>query len=50
MARQGISRVIARLVEERWLDESDVPALVERIMRGNAKEGFDHERVLRAYA
>ncbi|MGI6139911.1 MAG: amidohydrolase family protein [Candidatus Hydrogenedentales bacterium] len=48
MARQGISRVIARLVAERWLDASDVPALVERIMRGNAKEVFDHERVLRA--
>lgn len=48
IARRGITLAITQLVQEGWLAESDVPALVERIMRGNAKEVFDLERVLRA--
>jgi predicted TIM-barrel fold metal-dependent hydrolase len=46
MARRGITLALTELVEERWLAESDGPALVERIMRGNAHETYDLERVL----
>lgn len=48
MARRGITLVLTELVEEKWLAESDVPSLVERIMRGNAHETYDLDRVLRA--
>jgi len=49
MARRGIALALTQLVQEGWIEESDVPALVERIMRGNAHETFDLERVLAAY-
>ncbi|UCD52382.1 MAG: amidohydrolase family protein, partial [Phycisphaerales bacterium] len=48
MARRGIALALTQLVEDRWLAESDVPSLVERIMRGNAHETYDLKRVLRA--
>lgn len=48
VARHGITLAITQLVQDGWLSESDVPALVERIMCGNARETFDLERVLRA--
>lgn len=41
IARRGISRVLAELVEEGWLPESDIPELVQRLLRGNAHELFD---------
>jgi predicted TIM-barrel fold metal-dependent hydrolase len=48
MARRGIALALTELVEDGWLAESDVPSLVERIMRGNAHETYDLKRVLRA--
>lgn len=48
IARRGIALGLAQLVAEGWLAESDVPALAERIMRGNAHELYDLERVLKA--
>lgn len=50
VARHGVTLAITQLVQDGWLCESDVPALVERIMCGNAKEVFDLARVLRAYS
>jgi len=50
VARHGITLAVTQLVQDGWLAESDVPALVERIMRGNAREVFDLERVLHAYS
>jgi len=50
IARHGIALALTQLVEEGWLVESDVPSLVERIMRGNAHEVYDLDKVLRAYA
>lgn len=46
IARRGIAQAVRELVEEGWVGESDVPELVERIMRGNARELFDQERAL----
>lgn len=46
IARRGIAQAIAELVEEQWIRQSDVPDLVERLMRGNARETFDVERCL----
>jgi uncharacterized protein len=48
VARRGIALALTQLVEEGWVGESDVPALAERIMRGNAHETYDLERVLRS--
>ncbi|HPU96476.1 MAG TPA: amidohydrolase family protein [Candidatus Hydrogenedentes bacterium] len=47
IARRGITRAITELVLSGWLAESDVSELVERVMRGNAHELFDLDRVLR---
>ncbi|HOX36372.1 MAG TPA: amidohydrolase family protein [Candidatus Brocadiia bacterium] len=47
VARRGIALALTQLVQEGWLAESDAPALVERIMRGNARETFDLDRVLK---
>ncbi len=44
VARRGIVQAVGELLEEGWLAESDVPDLVERLMRGNANEVFDHAR------
>ncbi len=46
IARRGIALAITQLLQEGWLAAADVPALVERIMRGNAHETFDLKRVL----
>jgi predicted TIM-barrel fold metal-dependent hydrolase len=47
VARKGIAQGIAELVEEGWIDEADVPALVDRVMRGNAHELYEYDRALR---
>lgn len=47
IARKGIARALSELVKEQWLRESEVPALAERIMRGNAHETFDLARTLK---
>lgn len=49
IARKGISLAIAQLLQEGWLKESESPALIQRIMNGNAHETFDLYRVLKAY-
>ncbi len=46
IARQGIVQALSELIEEGWMGESDAPALIERLMRGNARETFDHKRAL----
>ncbi|WP_434725494.1 amidohydrolase family protein [Mesorhizobium sp. RIZ17] len=40
VARRGISRVISELVDEGWIGRDDAPALIKRIMRGNALSYF----------
>ncbi|OQC03401.1 MAG: hypothetical protein BWX80_02815 [Candidatus Hydrogenedentes bacterium ADurb.Bin101] len=47
IARRGITLAITQLLQEEWLRDSDVPALVDRIMRGNAHELYDLKRVLK---
>ena len=49
IARRGLTQAIAELVEEGWVDESDVPDLVDRVMRGNAHDLFDYEGTLAAW-
>ncbi len=49
IARKGIALAITQLLQEGWLQEKDVPALVNRIMNQNAHETFDLPRVLKAY-
>ena len=44
IARQGISQALAELAEERWINEDEIPGLIERIMRSNAHEVFDYKR------
>ncbi len=50
VARQGIAQAVTELVEEDWIEEEDVGELVERLMRGNAHEVFNHERALTNWA
>lgn len=40
IARQGLAQALAELVEEGWIAEEEAPALIERLMRGNAHETF----------
>lgn len=47
VARKGLAEAIAALAESGWLEENDVPDVVERVMRGNAHELYDYERALR---
>jgi hypothetical protein len=47
IARQGITQAIAELIEEDWLAEEEAPALIDRIMRGNAHEIYAYERALK---
>ena len=47
IARQGITQAIAELIEEDWLAEDEAPALIDRIMRGNAHEIYAYERALK---
>ncbi len=49
IARQGIAQAITELVDEGWMDEADVPDIVDRIMRGNAHEVFDQPGKLKAW-
>lgn len=49
IARQGIAQALCELIEEHWLDEDEAPVLIDRIMRGNAHEVFDHQRTLRSW-
>jgi len=49
IARKGITLAITQLLQEGWLNESDTPALIQRIMNQNAHETFDLPRVLKAY-
>lgn len=49
IARQGLAQGLTELAEEGWIREDELPALIERLMRGNAKELFDYEGTLRAW-
>lgn len=49
IARKGIALAMTQLLQEGWLTESETPALIQRIMNGNAHETFDLPRVLKAY-
>ena len=40
IARRGVARALAELVEEGWLGPEDALELVERILRGNARRIF----------
>lgn len=40
IARQGIAQAITELVAEGWIALEEAPALIERLMRGNACETF----------
>lgn len=40
IARQGLAQAISELVEEKWVRQEEAPHLVERLMRGNARELF----------
>jgi hypothetical protein len=40
VARRGIAQALTELVAEGWLARDELPPLVERIMRGNAREIF----------
>lgn len=50
MARQGLAQALAELVEEGWLAEREVPALVERLTTRNALDLFDYDGRLRNWA
>ncbi|MBI5093518.1 MAG: amidohydrolase family protein [Candidatus Hydrogenedentes bacterium] len=49
IARKGLAQALSELVDEDWLDARDVPALVERLMRGNAHEVYDYKETLKAW-
>ncbi len=49
IARQGIAQAITELVEDGWMDDQDVPEIVDRIMRGNAHEVFDQPGKMAAW-
>ncbi len=40
LARLGLTRALSDLAEEGWIEEADLPALLDRLMRGNARELF----------
>ena len=40
LARRGVARALTELVAEGWLGADTIPELVERLMRGNAREVF----------
>lgn len=46
IARLGLAQALAELVESGWLAREEAPALVERLMRGNAHELFPVPRDL----
>jgi predicted TIM-barrel fold metal-dependent hydrolase len=47
MARQGISRALAELVEEGWLQQQEAFDLVDPLLRGNARAAFHVEEKTR---
>ena len=47
IARQGIAQAVKELIEETWIAEAEAPALIERLMRGNAHEIFAYDRALK---
>lgn len=47
IARRGVAQAITELIEEGWLSENDAPDLVDRIMRGNARELFPYDSALK---
>ena len=50
IARQGIAGALGELVDEGWLAPDDALALVDPIMRGNARSIFrleEKERILK---
>jgi hypothetical protein len=44
IARQGITQALSELVDEGWIALEETPALIERILRGNAHEIFPQPR------
>jgi len=40
IARRGIAQALSELVAEGWIAREELPPLVDRIMRGNARETF----------
>ncbi|MFP4502980.1 MAG: amidohydrolase family protein [Candidatus Hydrogenedentota bacterium] len=46
IARRVLTQAVSELVEEGWVPEAHVEALIDRIMRGNAHEMYDLERTL----
>jgi uncharacterized protein len=50
IARRGMAQALARLEERGWLEERDTPALLHRLMHGNAEELFDKARADRGWA
>jgi uncharacterized protein len=49
IARLGLARALARLEADGWLPPAETPALLARLMHGNARELFDRERALAAW-
>ncbi len=49
IARQGIAQALSELVDDGWLVDGEVPALADRLMRGNAHEVFDQAGKLAAW-
>lgn len=46
IARKGLAQAFTELAAEGWVKDPDIPALVDRVMRGNAHEIFDYEGTL----
>lgn len=46
VARQGLAQAIIELVHEQWLEIDEAPALIDRLMRGNAHALFNYEGTL----
>ena len=43
LARRGIAQAVSELVEEGWISHAQVPALLHRLLRGNALDLFPVE-------
>lgn len=50
VARMGVARALANLEQQGWLHQRETPALLARLMHGNAEELFDRERALAAWS
>jgi hypothetical protein len=48
IARRGIARVLAGMMEAGELSESEMPELADMLLRGNARELFDIDRKIKA--